>query len=142
MKLFQVGRDKWTVLVVADDGWRSPLLSLLLERTENQIGERMLALLREHVPSYGPPRNEDVSKPLGDGRFEFRKQPRRGPALRVLYFYDANCVVVCASAFRKKSDSTPGSEIDRLEHARARYVRAKKSGNLEIRTWTPPEELR
>lgn len=28
MKLLQVGRDKWTVLVVADDGWRSPVLSL------------------------------------------------------------------------------------------------------------------
>lgn len=140
MNLLQIGRDRWTVLVVADQRWSSELLEVLHTPSEANLGERMLGFLRESLPTMGPPRNKEISKDLGGGRFEFRKQPRKGAALRVLYFFDKGQVIVCSNAFWKKSDKTPRTELKRLDDTMAAYEAAKLQGRLEIRLWTPAME--
>ncbi len=140
MKLLQIGRDRWTVLVVADDRWSSELLEVLSTPSETNLGERMFGFLREALPTNGPPRNKEISKDLGGGRFEFRKQPRKGAALRVLYFFDKGQIIVCSNAFWKKTDKTPRAELKRLDDTMAAYEAAKVHGQLEIRLWIPSME--
>ena len=140
MKLLQIGRDRWTVLVVADRDWTSELLTVLETPSETNLGARMLALLREYVPTQGPPRNKEISKDLGGGRFEFRRQPGKGPALRVLYFFDKGQIIVCSNAFWKKTDKTPSSELKRIDDTMAAYAADAENGQLEIRPWKPLSE--
>lgn len=89
----------------------------------------MLALLTRNVPANGPPR-EPLSKHLGDGIYEFRKQPK-GKKLRVVYFFDKGQVVICTSAFTK-AERTPPAEIDRAKRFRSEYHQAKTHGDLQI----------
>ena len=140
MKLLQIGRDRWTVLVVADDRWASELLTVLQTPSETNLGARMLALLREYVPANGPPRTSEISKDLGGGRFEFRRQPGKGPALRVLYFFDKGKVVVCSHAFWKRTDKTPEAELKRIDDTMAAYEAAKRHQRLDVRLWEPSAE--
>ena len=140
MKLLQIGRDRWTVLVVADHQWSSDLLTVLQTPSETNLGARMLALLREYVPTNGPPRNKEISKDLGGGRFEFRRQPSKGAALRVLYFFDKGQIIVCSNAFWKKTDKTPPMELKRIDDTMAAYEAAKRRGQLEVRPWKPSPE--
>jgi phage-related protein len=135
MNLLEIGRDRWTVLVVADGSWESELLNVLRTPSETNLGARMLALLREYVPTNGPPRNKEISKDLGGGRFEFRRQPRKGAALRVLYFFDRGQVIVCSNAFWKKTNRTPSTELKRIDDTMAAYEAARRNGRLEIRLW-------
>ena len=128
------------MLVVADRNWTSELLTVLHTPSETNLGARMLALLREYVPANGPPRNKEISKDLGEGRFEFRRQPRKGAALQVLYFFDKGQIIVCSNAFWKKTDKTPASELKRIEDTMAAYAADKESGLLEIRGWKPSEK--
>ena len=141
MRLLQIARDRWTVLVVAESDWSSDLLAVCETPSETNLGARMLSLLREHVPKNGPPGNREISRGLGGGRFEFRKQPSKGAALRVLYFFDKGQVIVCSNAFWKKTDKTPTTELKRLDDAMAEYEAAKRNGQLEIRSWKPLTEI-
>src|SRR5262245_13023034 len=140
MKLLQIGCDRWTVLVVADQCWESELLAVLRTPSETKLGARMLALMREYEPANGPPMNKDDSKDLGGGRFEFRRQPGKGAALRVLYFFDKGQVIVCSNAFWKKTDKTPTAELKRIDDTMAAYEAARRYGRLEIRLWKPRAE--
>lgn len=128
------------MLAVADDDWGCELLDVLQTPSETNLGARMLALLREYVPANGPPRNAEISKGLGKGRFEFRRQPRKGAALRVLYFFDRGQIIVCSGAFWKKTDRTPAAELKRIDDTMAAYAAALRQGQLEIRSWSPTEE--
>ena len=74
--------------------------------------------------------NADLCKPLGEGIFEFRRQPK-GPKLRVLFFYDEGCRIVCTNAFRK-AERTPPAEVELARETRERYLRAKLLGRLRI----------
>jgi phage-related protein len=92
----------------------------------------MLALLRQQVPTRGPPHNEEVSKHLLSDIYEFRKTPGRGPALRVLWFYDEGRIVVCTHGFWKTTQRTPAVEIEKARKLRRDYLLSKRNRTLRI----------
>ena len=76
--------------------------------------------------------NEDISKHLDDGIYEFRKTPRRGPALRVLWFYDEGRVIVCTQGYWKTTQRTPPGEIEKARRLRSDYLLAKRMNSLRV----------
>lgn len=133
MKLVRLARKRWEVLAICDSRGECPVTEFLdgLKGTSYQLAaEQMVRLLLFQVPVSGPPRAEPISKPLGDGLFEFRKQPK-GKKLRVVWFYGGGAVVVCAVAFTK-AERTPRTEIERARAHQKRYLEARRDGTLEI----------
>lgn len=92
----------------------------------------MHILLAQDLPAHGPSHNEDISKYLDGSIYEFRKTPRRGPALRVLWFYDAGRIVVCTHGFWKTTPRTPLAELDKARRLRIDYLFAKRRNALRI----------
>lgn len=132
MKLRRIARVEWDVLAVCDQRGDCQVISFLQELTgaEGRAAKGMLALLEGTVPSFGPPKGEPVCKFLGDGVYEFRKQPK-GKKLRVLWFYGGTAVIVCTAAF-KKAERTPRVELERARFLRKRYWLARSRDELDI----------
>jgi|SRR6185436_6870996 len=133
MKLVRLARKRWEVLGICDSRDECPVTRFLedLKGTSYQLAAKQMArLLVVQVPANGPPRTEPICKPLGDGLFEFRRQPK-GKKLRVVWFYGGGAVVVCAAAFTK-AERTPRTEIERARAYQRRYLEARRDGTLEI----------
>jgi phage-related protein len=132
MKLRRIARVEWDVLAVCDQRGDCQVLSFLQELTgvEGKAAKGMLALLEGTVASSGPPKGEPVCKSLGDGVYEFRKQPK-GKKLRVLWFYGGTAVIVCTAAF-KKAERTPRVQLERARFLRKQYWLARSRDELEI----------
>lgn len=128
MRLKRVRSGRWEVLAVCTDRGDCPILEALDGIAPNLLkdAQRMLALF-DHVSRDGPPRNTEISCPLGNGIYEFR----RGP-LRTLWFYGAGRIVVCSHMFVKKTNKTPKKEIHRAAAWRKRYTEASERGELEL----------
>jgi phage-related protein len=90
----------------------------------------MLVLLQDVLPKSGPPRHHEISKSLGGGIFELRRQPK-GRKLRVVYFYDSGFRIVCTSAFTK-AETTPMIEIESARFLARRYREARFRNELVI----------
>lgn len=126
MRLLRLRRAEWDVLAVqSDDGKVCETLDFLLGKREGQQAVRngLYSFLRETVPYYGP--QDDNPElcfrlhPYEDGVWEFRKQPRRGPKVRVLFFRDGKRIV-CVNGFLKTS-ITPPRKVEEAAEARRRY---------------------
>lgn len=132
MKLVRIGRpsSRFKVLAACDARGGCPVLDFLenLSRSEAKLQTAVLAFLRERVAAYGPPTNGEQCKELEDGILEFKKGP-----VRILWFWDADQVVLCTHAFRKRTQKTPRREIDRARQVRSNYLAAKRSKNLFVR---------
>lgn len=89
----------------------------------------MRALI-QHTARDGPPHDRRKSTKLRDGIFEFRTGPKKGPKLRVFYFYDAGKMVICTHSVWKR-EAVP-EEIDRAVALKNRYFLAKNRGAIEI----------
>jgi phage-related protein len=94
----------------------------------------MSGLLREYIPDHGPPKNPEQSAPLGDDLYELRRQPKKGPKLRVIYFYDATLrrVIVVTHGFFKDQPQTPDEEIEYAKDLRAKYHAAAEREDLDV----------
>jgi phage-related protein len=133
MKLVRIAREQWDVLAVLDGRGDCQVLEFLGGLGSNQGAARryLLRLLRFTLPVEGPPRNNtDLCKPLGEGIFELRRQPK-GPKLRILFFYDGGYRIVCTHAFAK-TERNPRSEIELARSLRKRYFEAKFRKGLHI----------
>lgn len=132
MRLRRVKRQVWDVLAVCDDEGNCYVLDFFQSLTGNYatVARKMTALLKETVPAMGPNLGEPLSKSLGNGLFEFRKEPK-GKRLRVIWFYDSGKVIVCTTAFTK-AENTPRAEIDRALQFRDRYRRDKAGNRIRI----------
>jgi phage-related protein len=132
MKLLRIARHHWDVLAVCDQRGNCQVLRFLeeLHGLEGKAAESMLVLLEDTVPWTGPPKAEPVCKALGDGVYEFRKQPK-GKKLRVLWFYGGPAIVVCAVAL-KKAEKTPRVQLERARFLRRQYWAARSRGEIEI----------
>lgn len=136
MFLHQIGSDRWTVLAIASSETECELRDMLARPDASQLALRMLTLLRRQLPASGPPHNEEISKHLVGDIYEFRKTPGRGPALRVLWFYDEGKIIVCTHGFWKTTRRTPAPEIERARKLRDEYLLAKH--NRSLRTIEAP----
>lgn len=137
MKLLRIARQRWDVLAVCDQRHNCQALSFLqgLTGLEGRAAKEMLSILEERVPASGPQMREPLCKSLGDGIYEFRRQPK-GKKLRVLWFYGGTAVIVCTAAF-KKAERTPRVQLDQARFLRKQYWIARSRGEIEI-TY-PPE---
>ncbi|HEV2854185.1 MAG TPA: type II toxin-antitoxin system RelE/ParE family toxin [Thermoanaerobaculia bacterium] len=132
MKLVRIAREEWDVLAVLDSREKCQVLDFLadLSGPEKVAAAGMLWLLEELVPRNGPPHSDILCKSLGEGVFEFRKQPK-GKKLRVLWFYGGAAVIVCTAAF-KKAERTPRVPLDQARFLCKQYWVARSRGELEI----------
>lgn len=132
MRLVRIGRRRWDVLAVMDHRGQCQVLDFLasLEGSSRAVAEAMSRLLRRTIPANGPPRAEPLCKPLGDGLFELRKQPK-GKKLRVVWFYGGEAVIVCAVAF-SKAERTPRERIEEARRLREQYRLARSRNQIEI----------
>lgn len=132
MRLLRIARLEWDVLAVCDQRGGCQVLSFLDELTglEGKAAADMLTMLRRTVARFGPPMREPLCKALGEGIFEFRRQPK-GKKLRVLWFYGGTAVIVCTAAF-KKAERTPRIQLDRARFLRKQYWLARSRSELEI----------
>ncbi|HPT47612.1 MAG TPA: type II toxin-antitoxin system RelE/ParE family toxin [Candidatus Rifleibacterium sp.] len=85
-----------------------------LSESGNQDLKQMLRLMNRSAES-GPPRNEEMTKMLDDGIFEFKAD-----SIRVLWFYYKG-KIICTHGFLKKSQKTPKREIERAKKTRRAY---------------------
>ncbi len=97
-----------------------------LEEDSNSDVNRLLYLIKRTAES-GAPHNEHQSRLLGDGIFEF-KAPNTA---RVLWFYDANRIIICTHGFSGKSGKgkTPRREIERAKQIRQKYLEEKTNAS-------------
>jgi hypothetical protein len=133
MKLVRMGRGAWEVLAIVDGRGRCQVLDFLDQLGPNYAAARraMLLFLQSRLPADGPPvSNAQLCKPLGDGLFELRRQPK-GQKLRVVFFYDEGYRIVCTNAFCK-AETTPRSELLISRALRRRYLIAKHTRGLRI----------
>ncbi len=118
-----------------DDDWSCPVLDGIPSGQEGPMN----ALLTETVPANGPQvlLDTDMSKPLRDDIYEFRKNPR-GAKIRVLWFYgetglaEQPLAVVCTHSFLKDERVVPGKEIERAILIRERYFADQKRDANEV----------
>jgi phage-related protein len=133
MKLVRIARLRWEVLAVCDSRDGCPVVEFLagLKGTSYEIAAKQMSrLLNVQVPASGPPKTEPLCKPLGQGLFEFRKQPK-GKKLRVFWFYGDGAVIVCALAL-VKAERTPQSKIQQALLLQERYREAVWAEEVEI----------
>jgi phage-related protein len=132
MKLVRVARVHWEVLALVDHRGHCQVLEFLQGLAPNYRAAKtaMIRLLSEVLPNSGPPHDSRISKPLGGGIFELRRQPK-GKKLRVVFFYDSGCRIVCTSAFTK-AETTPQIEIDSARFLARRYREARFRNELVI----------
>jgi phage-related protein len=132
MKLLRLARRAWDVLAVCDQRGHCQVVRFLedLQGLEGKAARNMLAILRRTVSVSGPHMGERLCKSLGDGVYEFRRQPK-GKKLRILWFYGGTAVIVCTAAF-KKAERTPQVQLDRARFLRKQYWIARSRNEIEI----------
>jgi len=92
----------------------------------NSDAIRLLNLITRTAED-GPPNNEQHSRSLGHGIYEF-KAPKTA---RLLWFYDADRIIICTHGFSGKrgSGKTPRREVDRAREIRKEYLREKSDAS-------------
>ena len=132
MHLVRVARKRWDVLAVCDHRGDCQVLEFLegLTGSYQAAAEQTLYLLKQLIPENGPPKGEPLCKPLGDGLYELRRQPK-GKKLRVVWFYGGGMVIICVAAFTK-AERTPRAEILRARALQREYWEARRHGRLKI----------
>ncbi len=133
MRVVRLGSGSWgEVLAIAAGTERVPVLDFLmsLDPSQQKAVGKMMGLLKETVPSQGPPKhNRERCNFLGDGLFEFKVDQ-----LRIVWFYDHHRkgVVVCTHGFAKKTKRIPAREIKRARDLHEAYLEADTKDCLTI----------
>jgi hypothetical protein len=105
-----------------------PYLDFLQEAQCSEAREwPKLARIMDYTADAGPPKDEEKSKLLREGIFEFRTKG----GLRLLWFYDEGRVVICVNGYIKQGQKTPNAEIDAAIQWKNKYFTAKRLGTLK-----------
>jgi phage-related protein len=127
MKLREVISDQWRILAICNERGDCQLEEFLGSFRDPASGAiKMMALLK-WTSRHGAPTNRQRSNTLGDEIFELKSG-----SLRVLYFYDADRLIICSHGFVKKTQKCPSSEKAAAAACRRRYFEAKRNGELVI----------
>ncbi len=131
MKLLQVAKLEWCVLAVCDHRGKCQV-SDFLKHGEKNLTKKMNALLEQRVANYGPDlHNNDMVKHLDRGIYEFKRGPRTGAKIRVVFFRDdGQKRVICTEALTKR-DENLAPFIKTAKKIQLQYTQALN--NCEIR---------
>lgn len=139
MVLYRISQGVWEVLAVCDDVGNCGVLDELMRleggnRQEEGLATKMRYLLEQWVPNQvqGPQtHNKNISKHLSGKIFEFKKGQKKGPKIRVLWFYGHRKQVICTSCFLK-TDKVPILLIDEAEDLRTDFEADYAADDIEI----------
>ena len=114
---------KYTICAVGSD------VEVFFQEQRLRVPDKTAKPLRllDYTSNCGPPRNSEKCRPLADGLFEFKAD-----SLRLIWFWDSGCVILCTHGFVKKRQKTPQAEIERAKSIRAFYEAAKRSGCVTV----------
>lgn len=99
-----------------------------LEKTNAKEHAQIMRRL-DHLANSGVNGDETQFRKLGNDLFEAKA--RLGP--RVLFFYDAGSIVICALGLTKQSQKTPKRDIEAALSRKKAYMSfKKKGGDFEI----------
>jgi len=90
------------------------------KRREPKELAKLLKLL-EYTSQNGPPKNTEKCRHLEAELYEFKAD-----SLRVIWFWEADCLILCTHGFVKKSQKTPPGEIERAKKIKISFE--KQSG--------------
>jgi len=109
------------------DGTNCPAEDFLNTTADLQPDEfAKLTKLLDHSTEHGLPKNKQKINTLGDGLFEFKTIG----GLRLIWFWDANRIILCTHGFHKKRQTTPPSELATAAKWKKAYDTAKKANKL------------
>lgn len=139
MILYRISHGLWDVYAICDAGGRCEVLEDLLDlkagnRQQAGMAMKMLNLLQDWVPHQpqGPrTHNTNISKHLSGNVFEFKRGQKKGPKIRVLYFYGNRKEVICTKCFLKGQRMVPKSFIDDAESMRNRFLKDHAAGKIQ-----------
>ncbi len=139
MILYPVSQGIWDVFAVCDKDGNSQVMDTLVglqtgTKAEASLGTKMRQLLEKWVPAQlnGPQtHNTNIAKKLTDHIFEFKKGAKRGPKIRVLWFYGHGKQVICTYCFRK-TDRIRKTDLDNAQDLRTRFFADLATGKISI----------
>jgi hypothetical protein len=128
-RIKQGGRFRLIAIGTQDnDKIRLPYLEFQEEAMSSAPNEwPKLVRILDYVAEAGPPRDEEKSKLLREGIFEFRTKG----GLRLLWFYDEGSVVICVNGYIKQGQKTPEKHIQEALNWKKVYLQAKKTRTLK-----------
>lgn len=124
----------WTVCALCDPSDPESCQVLeFLSNLEDEARQEVLADLKSTIPDQ--PQKVwgfiELSKPLGDGWFEFRWNGKLG-ARRILYFFEPGRIVICGHGVVKKKQKIPTKEMEAANERLRAYRKAKESGKVKF----------
>ena len=87
-----------------------------------------LIKLLDHSCDHGLPKNKQKVNTLGDGLFEFKTIG----GLRLIWFWDANRIILCTHGFLKKRQTTPPGELATAAKWKKAYETAKSANQVKF----------
>jgi len=81
----------------------------------------------ERIADFGPLKNLDVVKPLGNKLFEMKIS-----WVRIVFFYDEAKLIICTHAFRKDSQKTPKRELSRAQSLMKLYFCRRATEGIQF----------
>jgi phage-related protein len=87
-----------------------------------------LTKLLDHSCDHGLPKNKQKVNTLGEGLFEFKTIG----GLRLIWFWDANRIILCTHGFLKKRQSTPQGELVAAAKWKKAYEAAKSANKVRF----------
>jgi len=111
------------------DGSNCPAEDFLNSVADLQPDEfAKLTKLLDHSCDHGLPKNKQKVNTLGDGLFEFKTIG----GLRLIWFWDANRMILCTHGFLKKRQTIPPAELVTAGKWKKAYESARKTNQLKF----------
>ena len=111
------------------DGPSCPAEDFLSESAKFHPDEfAKLTKLLDHSCDHGLPKNKQKVNTLGDGLFEFKTIG----GLRLVWFWDANRIILCTHGFLKKRQTTPSGELTTAAKWKKAYETAMTANKVKF----------
>lgn len=139
MVLYRISHGLWEVFAVCDSDGNSQVMDALVTlqngtKAQASLSKKMRQLLEQWIPNQpqGPrTHNTNISKKLTDNIFEFKKGAKKGPKIRVLWFYGEGKRVMCTFCFLKTNEIKK-KDLDDAEEIRKVYYKDFAAGDISI----------
>lgn len=139
MILYPVSQGIWDVFSVCDEDGNSQVMDKLVElqggsKAEESLGTKMRHLLEKWVPAQinGPQtHNTNIAKKLTDDIFEFKKGAKKGPKIRVLWFYGEGKQVICTYCFTK-TNKIRKTDLNKADDLRTEFFKDLAAGTISV----------